>query len=211
MLTLIDEFTRECLAIRVARRLGRYEVIEALADVMLFRGIPENIRSDNGSEFVAEELRKWLAKVGTGTLYIEPGSPWENGYCESFNGKLRDECLNGEIFYSLKERNRDVAHVLQHDPSAQLAGISSAGAGHLGRCRLTPTEAAFPFACRIVFSAGCGRRPGSDDELAALGLDSGPRSNYAGEGKLRSSPLRVGLYSLTNWYKISVRSMSTST
>src|SRR5208282_5508098 len=85
------------------RRLGRYEVIEALADVMLFRGIPENIRSDNGPEFVAKELRQWLAKVGTGTLYIEPGSPWENGYCESFNGKLRDECLNGEIFYSLKE------------------------------------------------------------------------------------------------------------
>jgi putative transposase len=103
MLTMIDEFTRECLAIRVERRLGRYEVIEALADVMLFRGIPENIRSDNGSEFVAEELRKWLANVGTGPLYIEPGSPWENGYCESFNGKLRDECLNGEIFYSLKE------------------------------------------------------------------------------------------------------------
>jgi transposase InsO family protein len=103
ILTLIDEYTRECLTIRVARRLGRYEVIEALADVMLYRGIPENIRSDNGPEFVAEELRKWLAKVGTGTLYIEPGSRWENGYCESFNGKLRDECLNGEIFYSLRE------------------------------------------------------------------------------------------------------------
>ena len=103
MLTLIDEYTRESLAIRVARRLGRYEVIEVLADVMLFRGIPEHLRSDNGPEFVAEELRTWLAKLGTGTLYIEPGSPWENGYCESFNGKLRDECLNGEIFYSLKE------------------------------------------------------------------------------------------------------------
>lgn len=103
LLVLIDEYTRECLAIRVARRLGSYEVIEALADVMLWRGIPENIRSDNGPEFVAKELRKWLGKVGTGTLYIEPGSPWENGYCESFNGKLRDECLNGEIFYSLKE------------------------------------------------------------------------------------------------------------
>ena len=70
---------------------------------MLFRGIQENIRSDNGSEFVAKELRQWLAKLGTGTLYIEPGSPWEDGYCESFNGKLRDECLNGEIVYSLKE------------------------------------------------------------------------------------------------------------
>ena len=103
VLTLIDEYTRECLAIRVARRLGRYEVIEALTDVMLYRGIPEHIRSDNGPEFVAEELRKWLVKVGTGTLYIEPGSPWENNYCERFNGKLRDECLNGEIFYSLKE------------------------------------------------------------------------------------------------------------
>ena len=103
MLTLIDEYTRECLAIRVARRLGSQEVIETLAEVMLVQGIPEYLRSDNGPEFVARELRHWLAKLGTGTLYIEPGSPWENGYCESFNGKLRDECLDGEIFYSLKE------------------------------------------------------------------------------------------------------------
>lgn len=66
-------------------------------------GIPEHIRSDNGPEFVAARLRQWLGAVGAKTLYIEPGSPWENGYCESFNGKLRDECLNGEIFYSLKE------------------------------------------------------------------------------------------------------------
>ena len=78
-------------------------MIETLSDVMLWRGIPEHIRSDNGPEFVAGELRKWLARLGTETLYIEPGSPWENGYCESFNGKLRDECLNGEIFYSPKE------------------------------------------------------------------------------------------------------------
>ena len=91
------------LALRVARRLGSMQVIETLADVMLIRGIPEHIRSDNGPEFIAQELRKWLGKVGTRTLYIEPGSPWENGYCESFNGKLRDEFLNGEIFYSLKE------------------------------------------------------------------------------------------------------------
>ena len=103
LLVLLDEYTRECLAIRVARRLGHAEVIEVLAEVMLERGIPENIRSDNGPEFIAQELRKWLGKVGIGVLYIEPGSPWENGYCESFNGKLRDECLNGEIFYSLKE------------------------------------------------------------------------------------------------------------
>jgi putative transposase len=103
LLVLLDEYTRECLAIRVARRLGSLEVIETLAEVMLWRKIPEHIRSDNGPEFIAQDLRKWLAKVGTGVLYIEPGSPWENGYCESFNGKLRDECLNGEIFYSLKE------------------------------------------------------------------------------------------------------------
>ena len=103
LLTLIDEYTRECLAIRVARRLGSAEVLETLADVMLWHGIPEYIRSDNGPEFIAKELRQWLAKPGTGTLYIEPGSPWENGYCESFNGKLGDECLKGEIFYSLQE------------------------------------------------------------------------------------------------------------
>ena len=103
ILVLIDEYTRECLALRVARRLGSLQVIDTLADVMLVRGIPEHIGSDNGPEFIAEELRKWLGKLGTRTLYIEPGSPWENGYCESFNGKLRDEFLNGEIFYSLKE------------------------------------------------------------------------------------------------------------
>ena len=83
--------------------LTTYEVIEVLADVLLFRGIPEHIRSDNGPEFIAEDLRKWLANVGTGTLYIEPGSPWENGYCESLNSKLRDELLNGEIFTTMRE------------------------------------------------------------------------------------------------------------
>ena len=103
LLTLLDEYTRECLAIRVERRMGSSEVIETLSDVMLWRGIPEHIRSDNGPEFVAQKLRQWLGNLGTGTLYIEPGSPWENGYCESFNGKLRDECLNGEIFYPLQE------------------------------------------------------------------------------------------------------------
>ena len=103
LLTLIDEYTRRCLALRVARRLNSYDLIETLADVMLEHGVPEHIRSDNGPEFAALKLRQWLSVVGAKTLYIEPGSPWENGYCESFNGKLRDECLNGEIFYSLKE------------------------------------------------------------------------------------------------------------
>jgi putative transposase len=102
-MTLIDEYTRECLAIRVARRTNSYGVIEALADAMLHRGIPEHIRSDNGPEMTAKVVRDWLQRIGSKTLFIAPGSPWENGYNESFNGKLRDELLNGEIFYSLKE------------------------------------------------------------------------------------------------------------
>jgi putative transposase len=103
MLNLIDEHTRECLLIRAERRWSSARVIEALADVMVMKGIPEHLRSDNGPEFVAKELRKWLTDTGAKTLYIEPGSPWENGYCESFNSKLRDEFLNGEIFYTMKE------------------------------------------------------------------------------------------------------------
>ena len=102
-MTLIDEFTRECLAIRVARRINSLGVLETMAEVMVTRGVPEHIRSDNGAEMTAKIVRQWLASVGAKTLYIAPGSPWENGYCESFNGKLRDELLNGEIFYSLKE------------------------------------------------------------------------------------------------------------
>ena len=103
MLCLIDEFTREALAIRVKRKLNSNDVLETLADVMISRGTPEFIRSDNGPEFIALTLREWIADVGTQTAYIEPGSPWENGYCESFNSKLRDELLNGEVFYSLRE------------------------------------------------------------------------------------------------------------
>src|ERR1039458_6239687 len=103
MLNLIDEHTRECLMIRCERRWSSAKVIGALADVMVMKGVLEHLRSDNGPEFVARELRKWLATTGAQTLYIEPGSPWENGYCESFNSKLRDEFLNGEIFYTMKE------------------------------------------------------------------------------------------------------------
>jgi transposase InsO family protein len=103
ILTLIDEFTKEALAIYVARRIRAHDVIDVLADVMIERGIPEHIRSDNGPEMVAKCLRAWLGRLGTKTLYIQPGSPWENGYCESFNGKLRNELLNGELFYTLRE------------------------------------------------------------------------------------------------------------
>ena len=103
MLNIIDEFTRECLTIRVSRKLKAVDVIDVLSDLFILRGVPGHIRSDNGPEFVAQAVRAWISAVGAKTAYIEPGSPWENGYCESFNSKLRDELLKGEIFYTLKE------------------------------------------------------------------------------------------------------------
>ncbi len=103
LLTVIDEYTRECLAIRAERRIRSIDVIATLADLMVTRGVPEHIRSDNGPEFTAKAVREWLGNLGARTLYIEPGSPWENGYIESFNGKLRDELLDREIFNTLQE------------------------------------------------------------------------------------------------------------
>jgi transposase InsO family protein len=103
MLTLVDEFTRECLAIDVARQLNSEDVLERLAWLFVTRAVPAYIRSDNGPEFTAKAVREWLHRLGVQTLFIEPGSPWENGYVESFNGQFRDELLNREIFYSLTE------------------------------------------------------------------------------------------------------------
>jgi transposase InsO family protein len=103
ILTIIDEASRECLALIVARQLRHDDVLAALADLFISRGPPANIRSDNGSEFIGTAVQKWLGQIGVKTLYIAPVSPWENGYNESFNGSLRDELLNGEIFYSLAE------------------------------------------------------------------------------------------------------------
>lgn len=103
ILTIIDEASRECLALIVARQLKHDDVLAALADLFVSRGPPAHIRSDNGSEFIATAVQKWLGQNGVKTLYITPGSPWENGYNEIFNGSLRDELLNGEIFYSLAE------------------------------------------------------------------------------------------------------------
>ena len=103
LLTVLDEHTRECLAIVVARKIRAHDVLEVLADLFVRHGPPEYLRSDNGPEFTAKLVRRWLGRVGVETLFIEPGSPWENGYNESFNGKLRDELLNGEIFYSLAQ------------------------------------------------------------------------------------------------------------
>ena len=95
MLNLIDEFTRECLVIRINRKLRSTDVIDVLSDLFILRGVPDHIRSDNGPEFIAKALGDWIAAIGAKTAYIEPGRPWENGYCESFNAKHRDELLDG--------------------------------------------------------------------------------------------------------------------
>jgi putative transposase len=103
LLNLIDEYSRECLSIDVARKLTAEDVLERLVFLFVLRGVPAYLRSDNGSEFTAKAVRHWLERVGVQTLYIEPGSPWENGYVESFNGRLRDELLNREVFDTLLE------------------------------------------------------------------------------------------------------------
>lgn len=103
LLTIVDEYTRECLAIDVARKLRSDDVLERLSWLFATRGVPGHIRSDNGPEFTARVVRGWLSRMGVRTLFIEPGSPWENGYVESFNGKLTDELLDREIFYTMRE------------------------------------------------------------------------------------------------------------
>ncbi len=103
VLNVIDEFSRECLAVRVARHLTHDDVLDCLARFFWSRGVPAHIRSDNGPEFTAKQVRAWLRRLQIQTLFIEPGSPWENGYVESFNGKMRDELLDREVFYTLKE------------------------------------------------------------------------------------------------------------
>jgi len=114
MLTVLDEYTREALCVKVATRMGSSDVLEALYPLLLERGPPTHIRSDNGPEFIARAVREWITAVGAKTAYIMPGSPWENGYIESFNGKLRDELLNGEIFYTLREATILIERWRQH-------------------------------------------------------------------------------------------------
>jgi len=137
ILTIIDESTRFCLALEVSRRWNHKTVMEVLADLFLRYGVPDYMRSDNGSEFTAKDARTWLTRLKVKTLFIEPGSPWENGYNESFNGKFRDECLNGEIFDTLAEARaviaqwrREYNHVRPHSslgyrPPAPEAVISA--------------------------------------------------------------------------------------
>ncbi len=138
LLTVVDEFTRECLAIDVARKQTSRDVLRMLAGLMLRHGIPKHIRSDNGPEFVSKAVRGWLSRLEVGTLFIEPGSPWENGYIESFNGKLRDELLNGEIFTTLHEAQvltevwrRDYNRVRPHSSLGYRPPAPEAGADPL--------------------------------------------------------------------------------
>jgi transposase InsO family protein len=116
MLVVVDEFTRECLAIRVERRLGSDEVLEVLAGLFVARGAPEHVRSDNGPEFAATAERAWLARLGVGALFIEPGSPWENGYCESLNGSSGTSCSTGALPLAAggPGADRGLAPALQH-------------------------------------------------------------------------------------------------
>jgi transposase InsO family protein len=137
LLTIVDEFTRECLAIVVARKLTADDVLATLTDLFLTRGCPAHLRSDNGPEFCAKVVRAWLAWLDVRTLFIEPGSPWENGYSESFNGKLRDELLDREIFYTLCE-----AQVLIEGWRKHYNGIRPHSA--LGYRPPAPTAVAWP-------------------------------------------------------------------
>ena len=115
MLNLIDEYTRGCLAMGVKRRLNSTDVLDVLTDLFIVRGVPAFIRSDNGPEFVAQAVRDWIEAVGAKATTIEPGSPWGNGYCESFSARLRDALLNGEIFYRLKEAQIIIEQWRWHD------------------------------------------------------------------------------------------------
>ena len=114
ILVILDEFSRECLKLRLGRKLNSLDVVDALTDLFILRGPPEYIRSDNGPEFIAKIVRDWIAVVGAKTAYITPGSPWENGYVESFNARLRAELLNGEIFYNMKEASIVIEQWRQH-------------------------------------------------------------------------------------------------
>ena len=152
MLNVIDEFTHECLAIRVARKLKAIDVIDVLSDLFILRGIPGHIRSDNGPEFVAKAVQDWITAVGAKTAYIAPGSPWENGYVESFNARLRDELLDGEIFYTLREAQTVIESWRRHYNAIrphELLGYKPPAPEVF-----VPAFAAWPAALRSTGSAG---------------------------------------------------------
>ncbi len=139
MLNVVDEFTRECLAIRVARKLKAIDVIDVLSDLFILRGVPGHIRSDNGPEFIAQTVQDWIGAVGAKTAYIAPGSPWENGYVESFNARLRDELLDGEIFYSLQRSTGRSSRVGDGTTILYVLTARSATSHRLRRCSCQPS------------------------------------------------------------------------
>ena len=134
-LSVVDEYTRECVALEVGRSLTAARVVEILAGLFRGRGAPEHIRSDNGPEFIARAIRSWLSAAGVGTLYIEPGAPWENGYAESFNSKVRDELLNAEEFASELEARvvgKDWKRAYNHErPHSSLGYLTPAEYGEM--------------------------------------------------------------------------------
>ncbi len=155
MLNVVDEFTRESLAIEIDRHFTGNDVVAVLAELFAIRGRPRYIRSDNGPEFASKAVKQWLTESKVGTLFIEPGSPWENGYVESFNGKLRDECLNGELFLSLAEARyvvdrwrMDYNH---HRPHSRL-GLDDAR----GVRGVTAQQAASVCSCGFSYASPCG-------------------------------------------------------
>ena len=125
-LSIVDEYTRECLALEVDRGMTSEDVLDVLRDLFVIRGVPKYIRSDNGPEFIAQAIRQFLSSAGVGTLYIEPGSPWQNGYAESFHSRLRSELLDAEIFENVREAQSLAAawrQRLQPLPAAQQFGL----------------------------------------------------------------------------------------
>jgi hypothetical protein len=200
MLNLIDEFTRECLGIRIDRKLNSTDVIDVLSDQFILRGIPGHIRSDHGPEFIARAVREWIVAVGARTAFIEPGSPWENGYCESFNSKLRDELLQGEIFYSLAEgdRHRSLASALQHPTTALIAGLSPtsprgravAGSANWISCAGHPSRGAetrHELRNEPDHSMGAGQVCGSRPQSLILGCARDAHSLCLDQGRWRES------------------------
>ncbi len=177
MLVVLDEFTRRCLAIIVARRLRSDDVLHCLADLFVTHGPPEHIRSDNGPVFIAINVREWLGRLGVKTIYIEPGSPWENGYCESLNSKLRDELLNGEIFTTMREAasaDRELETPLQCYPPALVPWLPATGS------RSDLAASIWSALRSAAASPDAGRpRPGSNLEL---GIVMRGRPGGAGSG-----------------------------
>ena len=183
LLNIIDEFTHECLSIRVARRLKSIDVIDVLSDLFILRGVPEHIRSDNGPEFLAKAVQEWIAAVGAKTAYITPGSPWENGFVESFNARLRDELLNGEIFYTLRE-----AQIVIESWRRSLQCRSSACLDRLPR---SSTGGVHPSTRRM---AGCAT-PTSSAGHAPAGATPSPKLTFKADHQSGADQSRGGFFS----------------